>query len=294
MHFKRSVGDWIFDIFLYLLMGFLGFIFIYPFWTVLVMSFNDATDLMRGGIFFWPREFTLDNYRAVFENDGILRAYFITISRTVIGTVTHVLCTGAFAYALSKKHLKFRNFYFVLCVITMFFSGGMIPGVLNIFNLGLGDNYLVYILPGLYGVMNMIIFKSFFNSLPVALEEAAKIDGANDLIIFFRVVFPNSKPVIATIALNIAVGQWNSWFDAYLYIQEEKLWPMQLLLQRVIASATAMSDAVASNPSLSAGAITSYSVQLATIIVTIGPIVLIYPFFQKYFVKGMMIGAIKE
>ena len=176
----------------------------------------------------------------------------------------------------------------------MFFSGGMIPGVLNIFNLGLGDNYLVYILPGLYGVMNMIIFKSFFNSLPAALEESAKIDGANDLIIFFRIVFPNSKPVIATIALNIAVGQWNSWFDAYLYISNEKLWPMQLLLQRVIASATAMSEAVANNPNLSVGAVTSYSVQLATIIVAIGPIILIYPFFQKYFVKGMMIGAIKE
>lgn len=294
MKYKRSAGDWIFDVILYIFLGLMAFMFIYPFWTVLAMSFNSATDTMRGGIILWPREFTLNNYEAVFKDNSIYQAYFITISRTVLGTVTHLLCTSAFAYGLSKKHLIGRKLYFNLCIITMFFSGGMIPGVLNIFNLGLGDNYLVYIIPGLYSVYDMIIIKSFFNAMPQSLEESAKIDGANDMVVFLKIVLPNAKAVLATIGLATAVGQWNSWFDAYLYIDNEKLWPVQLLLQRVINSATNMADAVAQNPNITAGGISSYSVQLATIIVAIGPIILIYPFFQKYFVKGMMIGAVKE
>lgn len=294
MKFKRSLGDRIFDVFLYIFLGLMAFIFIYPFWTVLAMSFNTATDTMRGGIILWPREFTLNNYAAVFKDNSIYNAYLITISRTVLGTLTHLLCTSAFAYGLSKKYLIGRKFYFTLCIITMFFSGGMIPGVLNIFNLGLDDSFLVYIIPGLYSVYDMIIIKSFFNAMPQSLEESARIDGANDLTVFFRIVLPNSKAVLATIGLATAVGQWNAWFDAYLYVDNEKLWPVQLLLQRVISSATNMADAVAQNPNLAAGSISPYSVQLATIIVAIGPIILIYPFFQKYFVKGMMIGAVKE
>ncbi len=296
MKYKRSIGDWIFDVFLYIFLALMAFMFIYPFWTVLAMSFNSATDTMRGGIILWPREFTLSNYQAVFKDNSVYQAYLITISRTVIGTVAHLLCTSAFAYALSKKHLLFRKTYFNLCIITMFFSGGMIPGVLNIFNLGLANNFLVYILPGLYSVYNMLIMKSFFNAMPQSLEESARIDGASDLTVFTHIVLPNSKAVLATIGLATAVGQWNSWFDAYLYIddQHQKLWPVQLLLQRVISSATSMADAVAQNPNITAGSISPYSVQLATIIVAIGPIILIYPFFQKYFVKGMMIGAVKE
>ncbi len=294
MKFKRSVGDWIFDGILYAFLAVMAFLFIYPFWTVLAMSFNSAADTMRGGIILWPREFTWNNYAAVFKDNSIYKAYFITIARTVIGTVTHLICTSAFAYALSKKHLMFRKTYFYICIVTMFFSGGMIPGVLNIFNLGLNDSFLVYIIPGLYSVYDMIIMKSFFNAMPQSLEESAQIDGANDMLVFLRIVLPNAKAVLATIGLSTAVGQWNAWFDAYLYIEDPDLWPVQLLLQRVIASATSLSDAVAQNPNITAGSISSYSVQLATIIVAIGPIILIYPFFQKYFVKGMMIGAVKE
>lgn len=294
MKIKRSVGDWIFDIFLYFFLTLLALIFIYPFWTVLVMSFNSAPDTMRGGIILWPREFTLNNYAAVFKDNSIFQAYFITIAKTVLGTLAHLFCTSAFAYALSKNYLIGRKFYLTLCIITMFFSGGMIPGVLNIFNLNLDDSFLVYIIPALYSVYDMLIMKSFFLSMPVSLEESARIDGANDFVVFMRIVLPNSTAVLATIGLQTAVGQWNSWFDAYLYVQEEKLWPVQLLLQRVIASATKMAEAVANNPELAPGSISSYSVQLATIVVAIGPIILIYPFFQRYFVKGMMIGAVKE
>lgn len=295
MWYKRSFGEKAFDVFLYVFLALLALIFIYPFWTVIAMSFNSASDTMRGGIILWPREFSLNNYQAVFKDDAVYKAYMITISRTVIGTITYLLCTSSFSYALSKKYLLGRKFYLNLCIITMFFSGGMIPGVLNIYNLHLNENYLVYIIPGLYSVYAMLIFKSFYRSLPVSLEESAKIDGANDLQVFFRIVLPNSTAVLATMGLQNAVSQWNAWFDAYLYMTNSPdLWPMQLLLQRVIASATNLDAAIANNPSLTVGSISSYSVQLATIVVTIGPIILIYPFFQKYFVKGMMLGAVKE
>lgn len=294
MKFKRTAADWCFDIILYTFLVVLAIIFIYPFWTTIAMSFNSANDIMRGGIILWPREFTLDNYRAVFNDDAVIRAYMVTIARTVIGTVAHLLCTSAFAYGLSKSYLVGRKFYFYLCIVTMFFSGGMIPGVLNIFNLGLADSFWVYIIPGLYSVYDMLIMKSFFHSLPQSLEESARIDGANDLQIFSRIVFPNSTAVLATIGLSTAVGQWNAWLDAKLYIDDPNLWPMQFLLQKVVSSASSMTAVMAQNPTMTYNSVSTYSVQVATIVVAIGPIILIYPFFQKYFVKGMMIGAVKE
>lgn len=294
MKIKRSKGDWCFDVILYLFLALVAFVFIYPFWTVVAMSFNAANDTMRGGIILWPREFSLNNYRVVFNDDAVWRAYFITVARTIIGTLGHLMCTSAFAYGLSKRFLIGRKVYFYICIVTMFFSGGMIPGVLNIFDLGLNESFWVYIIPGLYSVYDMLIMKTFFQGMPQSLEESARIDGANDLTIFFRIVLPNAKAVLATIGLSAAVGQWNAWLDAKLYVNNPDLWPMQLLLQRVIASASNMSTVMAQNPNINYANVTTYSVQLATIVVAIGPIILIYPFFQKYFVKGMMIGAVKE
>lgn len=294
--FKRSFGDKIFDTLLYSLMGILTIIFLYPFWKVLVMAFNEASDTARGGTLLWPRNFTINNFKVVFQNDLLLSAYLVTISRTVIGTICSVLATALFAYGLSKKKLMFRNFYFTLCIITLFFSGGLIAIVINMRNLGLSNNFLVYIIPELYSVFFMLIMKSFFNSLPASLEESAMIDGANDFTIFFKIVIPSSMPVIATIALMNAVGQWNAWFDAYVYISKEWLLPVQIILQRVVLSANAASEISKLVPSdeVLSKRITPYSIQLATLVVAIGPIVLIYPFFQKYFVKGFLIGALKE
>jgi putative aldouronate transport system permease protein len=294
---KRTTGDWIFDSFLYLFMALAAVVFIYPFWIVLAMSFNDAQDTVRGGIYFLPRKFSVENFKSVFSNTRLPMAYFISISRTVLGTVLHIIGTGTFAYALSKKYLMFRGFFLTLCIITMFFGGGLIPSVLNMRRLGFMDNYLVFIIPGMYSVMNMIIMKSFFNSLPPSLEESAKIDGANDLLIFFRIVIPTSMPVISTIALMTAVGHWNSWFDAYLFIRTKRyLEPLQLILQRIIMSAQAAAEITGGNVAsgMAMSVITPYSIQLATLVIAIGPIIFIYPFFQKYFVKGFLIGAIKE
>jgi ABC transporter, permease protein len=295
--FKRTKGEVVFDIFLYAFFALLSFLFIYPFWNVAAMAFNDAVDTNLGGIYFWPRVPTLENFKLVLSNEKIWNGYLVTIARTVLGTLLHVLGTGTFAYALSKKDLVFRKFYLTLCIITMFFGGGLIPSTINMRNLGFMDNFLVFIIPGMYGIMDMIIMKSFFLSLPSSLEESAKIDGANDMIIFFKIVVPSSKPVIATISLMTAVGQWNSWFDANIFIlKRPELKPLQLLLNEIIMSAqgamTSMTGGTVFNPA--ATSVTPYAIQLATMIIAIGPIIFIYPFFQRYFVKGFMIGAIKE
>lgn len=298
---KKTLSGSIFDIFNVLLMIVLSFSFLYPFWNTLILSFNDSLDTMKGGVYFWPRIWTLDNYIAALKDDSIIGAYGITIAKTVLGTATHIILTSSFAYGLSKKNLLFRNFYLNICIVTMFFGGGMIPTYILYKDLGLLNNFLVYIIPGFYSVGNMIIFKSFFISLPSALEEAATIDGYNHLQIFFKIVLPISAPVIATITLFTAVGHWNSWFDAYIYMSDEGLYPLQTLLKKMLAQSQMITDLQKSGAanmggitSEASGTVTSNGLQLAMMMITTGPIIIAYPFLQKYFVKGMTIGAVKE
>ncbi|HEY0826733.1 MAG TPA: carbohydrate ABC transporter permease, partial [Bacilli bacterium] len=185
--------------------------FIYPFWYLLALSFNSAADTMANSIVFLPNSFTLANYEAVFNNDSLLNAYLITILRTVIGTAFSVMATGMFAYGMSKKYLVFHTFFFTLTMITMFFHGGLIPTVLLIKSMGLMNNFMVYIIPALVNVVFMLIMRTYYLTLSPALEESAKIDGYNDLQIFFKIVLPSSLPIIAAIALFNGVAQWNSW-----------------------------------------------------------------------------------
>lgn len=284
-----------------IIMLLLSVTFLYPFWNTLVLSFNDSLDIMKGGIYLWPRMWTLDNYRAALQDSSILNAYGITIAKTVLGTFTSVLFTGSFAYALSKKKLIFRNFYLNICLITMFFSGGMVPTYLLYRWLGLLNNFWVYIIPGFYSIGNMLIMKAFFVGLPASLEEAAEIDGYNHLQIFFKIIIPTSMPVFATIALFNGVAHWNGWFDAYLY-NEESLYPLQTLLRKIINQSEMITQMQKGegfqsqdiSVTATTGMVTSEGIKLATMMITIGPIILIYPFLQKYFVKGVMIGAVKE
>ncbi len=292
----KTKGERVFDVFIMLGVILLTALFLYPFLYILALSFNDPSDSLRGGIVLWPRKFSTIAYETVFQNSSLLNAYGITIARTVIGSVASVAFTGMFAYGLSKKHLMFRNFYFNLCIVTMFFGGGLIPSVILIKNLGLTNNFLVYIIPALISVYNMLIMKSFFNTLPASLEEAAKIDGCTDIGVFIKIVIPASMPIIATIMLFNAVAQWNSWMDAYLYIKDQQLMPLQTILQRILNQAEAQQTLkdLALGADVISQRITPQAVQLATMVVSIGPIVAVYPFFQKYFVKGMLIGAVKE
>ena len=298
---KETVGEKIFNVINIIILSLLSASFLYPFWNTFVLSFNDSLDSLRGGVYFWPRIFTLDNYQAVLSDSTIYRAYVITILKTVIGTLTSVIFTGMFAYGLSKKKLMFRNFYLTICTITLFFSGGLIPTYLLYRSLGLLDNFMVYIIPGLWSVGNMLVMKSFFVGLPNALEEAAEIDGCNHLQIFFQIIIPLSMPVISTVALMNAIGHWNGWFDAYIYINNETLYPLQTVLMKIINQSnmiTAMKkgDMFQSqmNISTSSGMVTTEGIKMATMMVTVGPIILVYPFFQKYFVKGMTLGSVKE
>ena len=286
---SRAVGDGIITA----IMIVICFLALYPIWYTLIVSLNDSADSLRGGIYWLPRKFTLESYKAVFQDSAIIRAFGVTIARTVIGTVTSVFFTAMVAYALSKKHIMGNKVYLLLGTITMFFGGGLIPYFILLKNMGLYNNFLVYIIPNLFNFYNMIIIMSFFRELPAGLEESARLDGANDITIFIRIVLPLSMPVVATIALFNGVYHWNDYFMGVMYINDANLQPIQTFLYRVVASASASRAVVAMPAGIAAQQVSSTSVCLATMVVTTLPIVCVYPFLQKYFVKGVLIGSIK-
>ncbi|BBI32792.1 carbohydrate ABC transporter permease [Cohnella abietis] len=289
---RRTVPEASFDLGNNLLMLLICFLTLYPVWYVIVNSFNDGKDAMLGNLYWWPRVFSLDSYKAVFNSNGIMLAMGVTVAKTVIGTFVHVFFTAMVAYALSNRDLLGRKLYMTLGTITLFFGGGLIPSYLLIRDLGLLDSFWVYILPAAFSFYDLIIFMAFFREIPTALEEAAQIDGANEFKIFMRIIIPVSMPVVATIALFHGVYQWNDYFAGVIYINNSNLQPIQTFLYRIVAesSSNQMVSAMAGSIQKS---VTSQSVKLATMVVTTLPIVLVYPFLQKYFVKGMMIGSIK-
>jgi putative aldouronate transport system permease protein len=298
---SKSIGDKIFDIINVMIMLIVVIVTLYPFLNALAISLNDAGDTVRGGITIYPRVFTLRNYELIFQNPLVYNAYFITIARTVIGTVLSLLLTAMLAYGLAHRNLKGRKFYTILCLITMFFNGGLMPTYFLIRSLGLMNNFWVYIIPSLISVWNMMLMRTYFQGIPEALEESARIDGANYFTVFFRIILPISTPIVATIALFIAVGQWNSWFDAFIYVTKQELKPMQSVLLSIISEAR-FAESIAQS---AAGAgvtlgdvgrtaqVNVRSITMATMVVTIIPIVIVYPFLQRYFIKGIMIGSLK-
>ncbi|WAM36855.1 carbohydrate ABC transporter permease [Caldicellulosiruptor acetigenus] len=288
---RKSTGDIIFDVLNNLFMFIVVIITLYPFYYIIISSFNDPIDLLKGPVYLWPRKFSVVNYIYIFQEKAILNAAFITVARTIIGSAAAVLFTAAFAYGISRKWLIGRNLFIKMAIITMYFSGGLIPTYLLITRfLNLAGNFLVFIIPNLFNAYNAFIMYSFFKGIPVEIEESAKIDGANDIIIFFKLILPLSLPILATIALFNGVWHWNSWFDALLY-GEGKLETLPLYLVRAIQSATASAEAARF---VSTTGITSTSIRLTTMVVTTFPITIVYPFLQKYFVKGIMIGALKD
>ena len=285
----------VFDIVLTIIMCFIIVITLYPFLNVLAVSLNDATDTVKGGIYIWPREFTLANYKQVFSGSSKLPlAFFNSILRTVIGTITGVIATAMVAYTLSRRDFIFNKVVTLLFIITMYVSGGLIPEFLVVKNLGLINNFAVYILPGLISAFNVIVMRSFMDGIPEALYESAKNDGANDWTTFYKIVMPLCLPVIATIALFIAVGQWNSWFDTYLYARgNASMTTLQYELMKIIDNASSNVDV--NNPLLqNASKSNPQSIKMAITMVATVPILLVYPFVQKYFVTGMTLGAVKS
>ncbi len=296
---RDSLGDRIMVTFIYIFLILLSVSTLYPFLNAIVISLNEGLDTSKGGITLWPREFTWENYRVVFQDERLMSGFLVSVLRTVIGTVTAILATAIFSYGMSRKELMGRKYYMVICIITMYFGGGLIPTFLLIRDLGLMNSFWVYIIPSLISVWNMIIFRTFFQGLPAGLEESAKIDGCGNWGTLFRVVLPLSGPVIATLALFTAVGHWNEWFLASIYVSDEKLLPIQTILKQILASnivseQTASMDAAALAHLQKAKTVTSKSLSMATMMVATLPIVLVYPFVQKYFVKGVLVGSLKE
>ncbi|MFD0674474.1 carbohydrate ABC transporter permease [Cohnella sp. GCM10027633] len=290
---RQTGGDMVFDWFNVIGMLLICFATLYPIWYVLVNSFNEGQDAMSGGNIYWfPRVFSLENYETVFKNDGIMTAMWITVSKTLLGVVVHVLFTAMVAYAYSRKELIGRKFYMIAGTITMFFSGGMIPTYLWFRDLHLLDSFAVYIYPAMFSFFDLIIFLAFFREIPDGLEEAAKIDGAGYLSTFVKIVLPVSMPVLATIALFHGVWQWNDYFTGVLYINSTDLQPIQTFLYRVIAQSSSNQMAATAGGAINR-TVTSQSLKLATMVITTVPIIVAYPFLQRYFVKGMMIGSIK-
>jgi len=271
---------------------FLSFVVVtcfYPFFYIIVSSLNDPVDLLRGPVYFWPRVFSVINFRYVLKDPEIVRAIWVTVARTVAGTVVGVLFTAAFAYGISKKRLWGRKVIVGMTLVTIYFSGGLIPTYLLIAQgLRLYGNFLVFIIPNMFNAFFAFIMMSFFREISPEIEESALLDGANEIRVFVQLILPLSTAVLATIALFYGVWHWNSWFDAMLY-GGRKLVTLQQYLVKAIQS---MNVSVAS-ANYRSESVSAQSLRLATMVLTTFPIVVIYPFLQRYFVKGAMIGALK-
>lgn len=293
---KTNPMDRAVQIVIYLLIIALCLVIILPCLNVLVLSFNDGKDAAKGGIWFWPREFTLDNFKEVFKDGSIMAAYIITIARTVIGTFCSLLVTTLAGYALKQKELPGRKIMMMLITFTMLFGGGMIPTYIQYKNLHLLNSFWVYVVPGLVSVTYLLMIRTFFEGIPESLEESAKLDGCGFFKIYTKIMLPLSKPVIAVVGLYTAVNHWNDWFAGAFYMNDTKLWPVQTVLQQMLTKAmsaqqevTSVAQALAHNTV----SVTSDSLKMAAVVVTTVPILCVYPFVQKYFAKGAMIGAVK-
>lgn len=269
---------------------------LYPFLNILAISLNDSTDSVLGGIHLWPRKFTTNNYREILRNPNLSTAFQVSVARTLVGTVLSLISTASVAYVISRRDFVLSRFLGGAFLLTMYVSGGMIPEFLVVRSLRLQNNFWVYILPGLIGGWNVFVTKAFMDGLPRALQESAKLDGANDLVIFARIVLPLCLPVLATVALFCAVGQWNAWFDTYIYAgSNPALTTLQYELMKIVTSSNSSAAMMGYADKLSTvDSVSPESIRMAITIVATVPILAVYPFLQKYFVKGLTLGAVKS
>ncbi|MBQ8640554.1 MAG: carbohydrate ABC transporter permease [Lachnospiraceae bacterium] len=294
---KLSTADKVFYTITYTVFILLALVCIYPFYYLIIntISRNDYVDL--GLVMYKPIGFHLKNYVNLFKLENVANSLFISVSRTVLGTFLPLITTAVLAYLFTKEHMKHRKFLYRMTVITMYFSAGMIPIYMNIKMLGLLNNFWVYVIPGLIRVYNMVLVKTFIESLPAALEESAQIDGAGYAQRFIHIIFPLSKPILATVALFSAVSSWNSYMDTLLYITDSHLYTLQFTLYEYLNQATAIAASINSMTDMSmldkATQISTTSVRNTMAVVTILPIICVYPFIQRYYVQGVMIGAVK-
>ena len=305
--YRISVSEKTFRCFNYVFLALLAFVTIFPFWFAIQASFTDPTTKMG---LFWPREYFYQNYWLVFTTDGLGRAYLITVLRVLVAVPPMLIVTGSAAFALTRKELKGRKVIIFYYFITMFISGGLIPFYMVLKTVGLLDSFWVFVFPTIFSVWTMIVMKTSFQGLPEGLVEAALIDGASYGRIFFRIILPLSTPMIATLGLFQAVWHWNDWFVGAFYARDPHLWPLQTFLRYAVINpggggsmAYTLGARAANNPErfsedprimVELLKVTPESLKYAFIVVTTVPILLVYPFIQRYFIKGVLIGSIKE
>ncbi len=291
---KKSLGDRIFEICNTIFMVAFVIITLYPVLNTLAISFNDGIDTVRGGIHLIPRKFTLQNYYTVLHKQNMVTGASITVLRTVVGTFLALATNALLAFIVSRKRFLFKSQLSLFWVITMYVNGGLIPTFLLYKNLHLTGTFWVYVIPGTVSAFNMLVLRTYMVGLPDSLEESAQLDGAGYMTIFVKIISPLCKPVYATVALFVAVGQWNSWFDAMLYNRmSDKYTTLQYELMKLLSSVMQQSGS-ADSARNSANSITPASIRAAATIATMLPIVCLYPFLQRYFVTGLTIGGVKE
>lgn len=292
-----KIFDLGFDTVVYAVMIFMLVITLYPFLNILAVSLNESADAMKGGIHIIPRKFTFNNYIEIFKYGNLPHAFFISVMRTVVGTGTSIISTCMLAFTLSRKEFVYRKLFTTVFVLTMYIGGGLIPNYMLIRQMGMINKFSVYIIPGLIQCWNVIVIRSFIDGLPFSLQESAKIDGASDFLIFRKIVLPLCLPVIATISLFIAVGQWNAWIDTYLYASSnQNLSTLQYELVKILNSTTQSQTGAGQSlaqDGTGAPTISPQSIRMAITIVATVPILIVYPFIQKYFVTGLTLGAVK-
>lgn len=288
----KNKADVIFDVIVIFFMVIVIIVSLYPVYYCLVQSFNNGLDSRVGGVYFFPRAFTLENFATVLKVDKIYMSFLVTVARAVIGTVTSVYFTAMVAYGLSKKDIMFRKVYMMLGIINMYFGAALIPYYFVLKSLGLLNNFLVFIIPSLLSFFNVMLFIANFRGIPAAVEEAAKIDGANEFYIFNKLIIPLSLPIVATIVLFSGVGHWNAWFDSAFFTNGGNLKTLQCVLRDIINYAN-NEQAIKQRLQFDTSAVTIEAIRYTTMVVAVAPITIVYPFLQKYFIKGMMLGALK-
>ena len=291
---KTSVADKVFVTLNTLFMIMFVIITLYPVLNTLAISLNDGTGALRGGISLLPRKFTWKNYITVLQKDNLIMGAYITVARTVIGTALALFANAILAFIVSRKRFMFKKQLSLFWVITMYVNGGMIPTFLLFKTLHLTNSFWVYVIPGMFSAFNMLVIRTYMNGISDSLEESAQLDGAGYTTIFLKIISPLCKPVYATVALFVAVGQWNSWFDAMLYNRmSANLTTLQYELMKLLSSVTNQGNSVEAMKN-AAGSVTPTSVRAAATILTMLPIICLYPFLQRYFVTGLTIGGVKE
>jgi len=300
---KLTASDRIYGFINYTVLIIFSLTALYPFIYFLALSFNDGYDAMKGGIYLFPREFTLENYKKAFSHPQIMNAFGISIMRTVIVTISSVILCAMMAYALSKKGVPGRKYIIFFFFFTTLFGGGLIPTFILFRQIGIYDTFWVMVIPHLYSFFNAVIIRTFFMGIPASLPESATIDGASELDIFFKIMFPLSMPVLATIGLFIGVGNWNDWFTGQFYIQKAELKPAATFLNQMISEASFESMTARSDGSqiiqmneeqMKLRGITPEALRMTFVMIITVPIICVYPFLQKYFVKGVLLGSLKE